>query len=242
MLRSPTSTALRARRPSASNHCVISSRNCSLWANLLLRLRIRDVAAGRNVDIVQLDVAGQQRDRVTAVLPFAPRLRGRALQRQPRQDGDAVVRLHAVDERVPIAERGQWRQRKAVVHDLRFLQTEHVRTECRDESLERGDAQAHGVDVPGDETKGHGAHHRRSATPAPMRSVGSRSMPRKANARSGGDRAFFSSSRSLVVVGEATPGDRGRCGHDHCVPLEWHSPFEFSITRRRNQQCDLCIA
>src|SRR5262249_32733887 len=145
-----------------------------------------------------------------------------------------------MDERVPISERGQWRERKAFVHDLRFLQTQHVRIDCRDESFEGGDAQAHRVDVPRDETKCHRAHHRSSATPAPA--VGDFSPTLKS------ERPVRGGPGVLQFLSE--PG-RGRGGHSRrswplrsrplCTNRMALSLGIFNYPSKKSE-CDLCMA
>ena len=68
-----------------ANHAVSSSRKRSLWANFGLASGSGDVAAGRDVDVVQLDAAGQLGDRVPAIAALAPGARRRRSGTAPRE-------------------------------------------------------------------------------------------------------------------------------------------------------------
>ena len=111
MLRSPTSTigfcALRLPR----NQRVSSSRKRSLCANFGFSSGSGMSPPAGHIDIVQLDPARQLGDGVAAILALAPMLDARVLERHARQDGDAVIALHAVEMLMPVAQRldlGSW--------------------------------------------------------------------------------------------------------------------------------------
>ena len=72
-----------------------------------------------------------------------------ALERQPREHGDAVIALLAVERDVLVAEPLEALERKGVVRALGFLQAEHVRPRRLDELRHQIDAQPHRIDVPG---------------------------------------------------------------------------------------------
>ena len=80
------------------------------------------------------------------------------LEGQAREDGDPVVALLAVDQQVRIAERAHRLARERVVGDLGLLQADHVRGGLGGEAGQVVEALAQGVDVPGGEPEGHGAH------------------------------------------------------------------------------------
>ena len=88
--------------------------------------RIRHIAAGRHIEIVQLDPARQLDNRVAAVGARAPRPRRRRREGQPRQDRDAVIALHAVHEHVAVAERREMLARKMLVRGLGLLQAQDI--------------------------------------------------------------------------------------------------------------------
>ena len=120
-----------------------------MWPNFGLSARIRQVAAGRDVEIVQLDAARQHGDGVAAVDLAAPVEAAWLLERNLRENRDAMVAGLAVQQLVLEAERPQLEQRKQVVADLGLLQAEHVRVDLAHQPAEPVEAQADRVDVPG---------------------------------------------------------------------------------------------
>src|SRR6266851_3454451 len=125
-------------------------------------IRIGDVAAGGDVDVVQLDAAGQRDHAVAAILALAPALRAALVDFDARDDGDAVIALHAVHELVLVSQRVEGLAREMLVRRLGLLQAEHVRLRRGDEAPHRLDAQPHRVDVPGGEGERHRAESRLS--------------------------------------------------------------------------------
>ena len=77
------------------------------------------------------------------------------VERQPRDHGDAVIALLAVQRDVLIAEPLEALARKGVVDALDFLQAEHVGPHRLDELRHQVDAQPHRIDVPGGELELH---------------------------------------------------------------------------------------
>ena len=77
------------------------SRNWSLCANLTFVFGVGDVAAGGHVEILEVDTAGAASHAAVAriLAPCRTRSRIRGEERQARQDGDAVIALHAVERR-----------------------------------------------------------------------------------------------------------------------------------------------
>ena len=126
-------------------------------------IAVRHVAAGGHVEVVQLDRAEagrvQHHAEMAAVAPAAPvRVVGADFEGQAREDGDAVVALHAAPGDVVEAERAQPRLREELVRALRLLQAEHVRLQRLDQIGDQAAAQADGVDVPGGDAElRHGA-------------------------------------------------------------------------------------
>ena len=68
-----------------------------------------------------------------------------------REDGDAVIALLAVDGLVDIAQLPERLGGKEVVHDLGFLQAEHVGLLPPEEQVDEAEPQADRVDIPGGE-------------------------------------------------------------------------------------------
>ena len=77
------------------------------------------------------------------------------LERQPRDDDDAVIALLAVERDVLVAEPPEALEREGVVRALGLLQAEHVRPRRLDELGDEVDAQPHRIDVPGGDGKTH---------------------------------------------------------------------------------------
>ena len=72
---------------------------------LWVLFRVWRVPAGRNVDVVELDAAGQLDGRMTAIGTGAPCADLRRVERNSRQNGDPVIPLHPVYQHVPVSER-----------------------------------------------------------------------------------------------------------------------------------------
>src|SRR5262245_53056624 len=85
---------------------------------------------------------------VPAIRLAAERLRLGAVERQPREQDDAVIALLPVERDVLVAEALEALHRKPVVGALGFLQTEHVRPHRFHELRDRVDAQSYRVDIP----------------------------------------------------------------------------------------------
>src|ERR1700733_2501168 len=113
--------------------------------------RIRDVAAGRYIEIVEFDPAFEGHAHMPGILLAAKALGFGPGEGEPRENGDPVVALLAVDRLVDVAELLQRFGRKEVVDDLRLLQAENVRGLRPQESCHLAEAQPDGVDVPGRE-------------------------------------------------------------------------------------------
>ncbi len=126
-----------------------------LVAELGVLVRVRDVAAGRDVEVVQLDVAGQADDRVAALVDAAPVMGVAVGERHFRQNGDAVIAFLAEDEAVREAEIGHEVVGEQLGRDLDLLQAEHVGVDLGDDAPERLLAQADRVGVPGGDLEVH---------------------------------------------------------------------------------------
>ena len=126
-LRSPTST-IRAPSPRRMASQSVSSANMSsLWRNLRIGVGVGNVAAGRDVEVVQLDPTRKRADRVPAVLDPAPMPAVALVQRQFREHGHAVIGFLAVHVQMVEAEFAAQLSRKPAVLDLDLLQAQHVR-------------------------------------------------------------------------------------------------------------------
>src|SRR5690606_7231458 len=134
-----------------------------LMGEFFVLLRIGQVAAGRNVKIVQRDGIPQTRalaerhGDVAAVSLAAEVLVRVRLERQPRDDGHAMIALLTVEGDVLIAESLETLEWELVVRTLRLLQADRVRPRRLDEACEEVDAQPHRIDVPGCDLELHAA-------------------------------------------------------------------------------------
>ena len=129
-----------------------------LVAELRIDLRVRLVAAGRDVEIVDADAPvadGQPRRQVPGVADGAEILAENVLEGPLRDGGDAVIALLAMQGDVLVAERAERLFRELVVGALGLLQAEDVGRLLLKEALDERDAQAHGIDVPGGDRKRH---------------------------------------------------------------------------------------
>ena len=122
---------------------------------------IGNVAAGRNVEIVQhqrlceLRLFAERHRDVTRIDLVAEGSDIGGLERQFRDDGDAVIALLPVQRDVLIAEPLEALQRKGVVDAFGFLQAQHVRPRRFEEFGDDVDAQAHRIDIPGCQGEPH---------------------------------------------------------------------------------------
>ena len=125
-----------------------------MWANLSLIVGIRLVAAGGNVEIVDLEpgrLAAERHGDVARIALGAEIAPARLGEREARDDGDAVVALLAVERDVLVAELAELAARKLPVGAFRLLQAEHVRLVLAEKARDEVDAQPHRIDVPGGE-------------------------------------------------------------------------------------------
>ena len=120
-------------------------------------LRVGDVAAGRHVEILQVEIAAQHHAAVPGIALVAPVLRILGEERQARQDGDAVIALHPVAQDVGIAHRLQRVLRELAVLHLDLLQADDVGLLLLDQAAQQVEAHPQRIDVPGDETHALGS-------------------------------------------------------------------------------------
>ena len=122
---------------------------------------IGNVAAGRDVEIVQhqrlceLRLFAERHRDVTRIDLVAEGSDIGGLERQFRDDGDAVIALLPVQRDVLIAEALEALQREGVVDAFGFLQAQHVRPRRFEEFGDDVDAQAHRIDIPRCQGKPH---------------------------------------------------------------------------------------
>ncbi len=120
-----------------------------LVPELRIGVGIGEVAAGGNVEVVELDAARQMVDDVPAVRDPAPAALLARRKRQAGDGGDAVVRLLAVGVDVGKAQFGEQVAGEMSVLDLGLLQGEDIRLQPGDEAAKPVAADADRVDVPG---------------------------------------------------------------------------------------------
>ena len=124
--------------------------------------RIGNIAAGRNIEIMQHQRLcqlrpGAERNRdVTRIDLVAKGSDIGGLERQFRDYRDAVITLLSVQRDVLIAKALEPLQGKCVVDAFGFLQSQDIRPHRFEELGDDVDAQAHRVDVPGCEGETHG--------------------------------------------------------------------------------------
>ena len=124
---------------------------------------IRNIAARRNVEIMQHQRLGQlrlfaKRNRdVTRIDLVAEGADIGSLERQFRDHRDAVIALLTIQRDVLIAEAPETLQRKNIIDAFGFLQAQNVRPLRFQEFGDEIDAQAHRIDVPGCQGETHGA-------------------------------------------------------------------------------------
>jgi hypothetical protein len=149
MLRSPTSTEADG---------VHLRDEIELVLEFLVDFGIRFVAARRDVEIVQQDrlAAGAHSHRqMPAILDLAETALFDHLDRPPRHGGDAVIALLSMEGDVPVAELAECLFREQFVRNLGLLQAQHIGGVLIEQAFDDRHAQAHGVDVPGGDGKGH---------------------------------------------------------------------------------------
>jgi hypothetical protein len=152
-------TTLRAASLFAARPGGHLRQELQLVGELVILFRIRNVPAGGDVEVVQLD-AGDAGRGVAAVVARAPDVLARRRQAPARQDGDAVVALLAMHHDMRKAEGLHRLQRELLVGDLDLLQADHVGGEVVAEARQVVEALAQGVHVPGGDAKGHGYSRR----------------------------------------------------------------------------------
>ncbi len=125
-----------------------------------IRLPIRHIAAGRHVEIMQLDPAPrrlQPHRQMPAIALAAPIRRIlEPYQRQFREDRHPVVALHPAIGEMRIPHRRRRLEREQLVRHLGFLQADHIRLQFAGEPAKQPEPQPQRVDVPGGDTNGLG--------------------------------------------------------------------------------------
>ena len=139
-LRSPT--RIGARAGEIGGHAAVQLVDeGELVGEFQVDRRIGLVAAGGNVEIVDGDgpvAIGDARGDVAAIVLAAELPAVDVEERQPRDDGDAVIALLAVDRDVPVAGVAEGAMGKIGVRALGFLQAEDVRALFLQGSAARG--------------------------------------------------------------------------------------------------------
>ena len=124
--------------------------------------RIGNIAAGRHVEIMQhqrlceLRLLAERHRDVARIELVAEGADIRALERQLRDHGDAVIALLPVQRDMLVAETLEALQREGVVDALRLLQAKHVGPRRFEKFGDDIDAQAHRIDVPRCQGEPHG--------------------------------------------------------------------------------------
>ena len=183
-------------------------------------VRIGNVASRRHIDVVQFGAAGQLDHGMAAVGSRAPRPRRRRGERQARQDGDAVIALHAVHQQVAIAQRLELRARKQLVRGLGLLEAQNIGLLLLEEAADEPDAQPDRVDVPGDQP--HGSH-----PPELFNTPGIRREPDRANRATTKRRPVGGMTGRLLArsVGQVSGPQGRRAGHQRALrPLCFWNP------------------
>ena len=124
MLKSPT---IKVGSANFSDQRVIRSIKSSFWPNLGLRRAVGNVAAGRDIDILQPDAAiepGADMARLAIVLPVVTAADHAAAP--ATEDRDAMVHLLAIELVMDIAARMEQVGREDMILRLGFLQAEDV--------------------------------------------------------------------------------------------------------------------
>ena len=105
--------------------------------------------------VFQTGAFSQHHRDVPAVDLAAEILHVDALERNARDDGDAVIALLSVERCVLVAETLEALQREGVIRTLGLLQAEHIGLRALQEPRDEIDAQADRVDIPGGDLEGH---------------------------------------------------------------------------------------
>jgi hypothetical protein len=126
-----------------------------LVAEFRVLVAVRLVSAGGDVEIVDRRAVLQPRGDVAGIALFAEIAMARVLQRQFRQDRDAVVALLPARHHVPVAGGGEDLGRDLLDRALAFLQAQDIRRLLGQEFHDKVGAQSDGVDVPGGKREGH---------------------------------------------------------------------------------------
>jgi hypothetical protein len=120
--------------------------------------RIGNVAAGRDVEIVEQDGigAGFERDLdVPAILLAATMVNVFSGERHLGEDRHAVVGLHALDQPVRVAQPLEGLVREELVRALGLLQAQHIGLAQPEIAFDVIDPQTDRIDVPGGDGKAH---------------------------------------------------------------------------------------
>ena len=130
-----------------------------LVGELDVDLGVRLVAACRNVKIVKFEplrLAAQDDMKMAGVAFGAKISLGEGGKGNARNDRDPVIALLPVDRDMRIAGLPERPEGEIAVGTLRFLQTQNVRLVLEEKPHHEIDAQAHRIDVPCGDGKGHG--------------------------------------------------------------------------------------
>ena len=119
-----------------------------------IRVRVGNIAAGRDVEIMELDITVEDHMGMARIALQAPVQRIHHLEGNLRQNGDAVIGLHAVEAHMRIAQRLHRLQREQPVLDLDFLQADDIGTFLHREPAQKVDPQPQRIDVPGGNAHG----------------------------------------------------------------------------------------
>ncbi len=122
-----------------------------LMGKLVVRIRVRDVAASRDVKIVKRGAILERDGGVAAIGTPAEVFAVGCLKGQARENGDTVIALHAPEMHMAVAECLDVLDRKQIVMDFDFLKADDVRCFFRRKLLQQRHPQADGIYVPGDE-------------------------------------------------------------------------------------------
>ena len=131
-----------------------------LVGELRVQARVGDVAAGGDVEVVDHRARGQAGGDVAGVAAGAEVAVRDLLERQAREDGDAVVGLLAADDDVGVAEGAEAVERELLDRGLGLLEAEDVGRLLAQEAQHGRLAVADRVDVPGGDADGHGGSGR----------------------------------------------------------------------------------
>ena len=119
--------------------------------------RVGHIATGGHIDIFDEHAGGQARTDMAGlaiVLPVVPTILD---QRHPRQRGNAMMHLLAVEQAVAIPQRFEHVVREGVVDDLGFLQAQHIGGMIAQEAFDDIEPETDRIDVPGGNAQRHHA-------------------------------------------------------------------------------------